>query len=290
MAAVEPIFTARARLGEGPLWDPVALRLYWVDIYNHRVHWFAPDTGAANCWDVGDTVGAIALTAQGRILMALRHGLGFLDPNTGQVVMAEIFEDGEADKRLNDGKCDAAGRFWIGSMCTAGPGASLYRYDPDGTLHTMETGLTVSNGLGWSPDNQRFYLADSPLQKVFVYDFDLETGAIANRQVHIDLTHQSAFPDGLTVDTEGCIWVALWDGWGIKRFDPDGKLMDDIEVPVQRPTSCTFGGPELKRLYITSASVGLSEAEIQKSFLSGDVFALDTDVCGLPAHTFDDDL
>ena len=284
--AVEIALTARARLGEGPLWDEAASRLYWVDIYNHRLHWFAPDTGAANCWDVGDTVGAIALTTEGQILMALRHGLGFLNLETGKVVLGKIFEEGEGDKRLNDGKCDAAGRFWIGSMSTAGPGGSLYRYDPDGTLHKMETGLTISNGLGWSPDNQRFYLADSPLQKIFVYDFDLDSGAIANRRVHVDLTGQSAFPDGLTVDTEGCLWVALWDGWGLRRFDPDGQEMAQIEVPVQRPTSCTFGGPELKRLYITSASVGLSEAEIQKSFLSGDVFSLETEVQGLPAHRF----
>jgi len=286
MASVKPVFTARARLGEGPLWDDGSSRLYWVDIYNHRVHWFDPNTGAADYWAVADTIGAIALTTQNRILMAQRHSLAFLDLQTGETELVQSIEADLPNNRFNDGKCDAAGRFWFGSMSRVGPEASLYRYDPDGTLQVMETDLTISNGLGWSPDQKRFYLADSPLQQIFVYDFDLGSGAIANRRVHIDLTAGNAFPDGLTVDAEGCLWVAMWDGWGLQRFDPEGQKMAQIDMPVQRPTSCTFGGPKLQTLYITTASVGLSETEIEQSFYSGDLFALSTDVCGSPTHAF----
>lgn len=286
MASVQPVFTARARLGEGPLWDAASSRLYWVDIYNHRVHWFDPKTGAADYWTVGETVGAIALTTQNRILMAQRHRLGFLDLQTGAIESIQAVEEDLPDNRFNDGKCDAAGRFWFGSMSRIGPQASLYRYDPDGTMQMMETGLTISNGLGWSPDQKQFYLADSPLQQIFVYDFDLDSGTIANRRVHIDLTAGDAFPDGLTVDADGCLWIAMWDGWGLQRFDPEGQKMAQIHMPVQRPTSCTFGGPDLQTLYITTASVGLSEVEIERSFFSGDLFALNTDVRGLPTNRF----
>ncbi|MGF1536915.1 MAG: SMP-30/gluconolactonase/LRE family protein [Elainellaceae cyanobacterium] len=290
MTPVQNILHARARLGEGPIWDEVSSRLYWVDIYNHRVHWLDPATQETQFYDVGQTVGAIAPTTAGRLIMARRHQLAFLDPQTGRI---DPIRDVEADRphnRFNDGKCDTSGRFWFGSMCNSGPHGSLYRYDPDGTLHTMETGLTISNGLGWSPDQRRFYLADSPLQKIYVYDYDAASGAIANRRVHVDLTAESCYPDGLTVDAEGCLWVALWDGWRVQRFDPEGQPMGKVPMPVQRPTSCNFGGPDLQTLYITSASVGLSEAEIEQSFFSGDLFALEPGVRGLPLTPFRDKL
>ncbi len=286
MTPVQNILHARARLGEGPVWSAPSSRLYWVDIYNHRVHWLDLETQKAQFYDVGYTVGAIATTTANRLIMAQQHRLAFLDPQMGRI---DPIRDIEADlphNRFNDGKCDPAGRFWFGSMSSIGPQGSLYRYDPDGTLHTLETGLTVSNGLGWSPDQRKFYLADSPLRQIYVYDYDVATGAIANRRVHVDLTAESFFPDGLTVDAEGCLWVAMWDGWCIQRFDPAGTFMEAVNMPVQRPTSCTFGGPDLKTLYITSASVGLSEAEIEQSFFSGDLFALHTETRGLPTSAF----
>ncbi|NET40042.1 MAG: SMP-30/gluconolactonase/LRE family protein [Cyanothece sp. SIO1E1] len=172
------------------------------------------------------------------------------------------------------------------SMCTTGPQGCLYRYDPDGSLSILETGLTISNGLGWSPDHQAFYLTDSPSQKIFAYDFDLKSGSIANRRILIDLSHESFYPDGLAIDQEGCIWSAMWDGWCIIRFSPQGEEIERVNLPVQRPTSCTFGGEQLQTLYITTASVGLSEAEIQASFFSGDLFCLETNVAGLPPNRF----
>ncbi len=279
------IFAARARLGEGTLWHPDEQLLYWVDIYNHRVHQFNPVTGEDRFFDVGEVVGCIAPGGTNRLIMAQRHRIAFLDTSNGQVTPILDIET-NPDIRFNDGKCDRAGRFWFNSMSGKGePLGSLYRYDRDG-LHILETGLTVANGLGWSPDNQTFYLTDSPLKTIYAYDFDLESGSICDRRVLIDLKAESFFPDGMTVDKDGCIWSAMWDGWYIIRFDPNGKEMMRVKMPVQRPTCCTLGGEDLKMLYITTASVGLSEAEIQKSFYSGDLFSLQTDTSGLPANHF----
>jgi sugar lactone lactonase YvrE len=260
--------------------------LYWVDIYNHCVHQFNPQTGGDRIWDVGEVVGAIALTQGDRLIMVQRKQIAFLDLSTGQITPVIRLEEHLPDNRFNDGKCDAAGRFWFGSMCLEGKQGSLYRYDPDGSLHTMVTGLGISNGLGWSPDHQVFYLTDSRKQTIFAYDFDLENGTIVNPRPVIDLSSETFAPDGLTIDADGCIWSAMWDGWCVIRFDPTGKEIERIEMPVKRPTSCTFGGENYRQLYITSASVGLSEVEIQQSFYSGDLFCLDSSTRGIPANRF----
>ena len=273
------VLEARARLGEGPIWDSTRNLLYWVDIYNHRVHQFNPSTGKDIFFDVGDLVGWVALAGENRLIMALRHSLAFLDIQTGEVT--PIIEGDIPENRFNDGKCDSQGRFWFGSMCPGKYQGSLYRYDLDGSLHMMETGLSISNGLGWSLDGERFYLTDSPIQKIYVYDFNAVTGDISNRRVFVDLTGESFFPDGLTVDTQGYVWSAMWDGWCVIRYNPLGEEVLRVKLPVQRPTSCCFGGEDLQNLYITSASVGLSEEEIQKSFYSRDLFCLQIDFKGV---------
>jgi sugar lactone lactonase YvrE len=282
------LLEARARLGEGPCWNQDEQLLYWVDIYNHRVHQFNPATGGHQFFDVGEVVGCIAPAGTNRLIMAQRKRLAFLDTSNGKVtpILSIKAEENQPDNRLNDGKCDSSGRFWFGSMSTEGANGRLYRYDPDGSLDILETGLTISNGLGWSPDDKTFYLTDSPLKTIYAFDFDAETGSINNRRVFIDLNTESFYPDGLTVDSEGCIWSAMWDGWCIIRFDPSGKEMMRVKMPVQRPTCCIFGNADLSTLYITTASVGLSEAEIQHSFYSGDLFSLVTNISGMPTHHF----
>ncbi|MBG1244829.1 SMP-30/gluconolactonase/LRE family protein [Nostoc sp. NZL] len=281
------VLEARARLGEGPMWDSSQNLLYWVDIFNHRVHQFHPATGKNCFFDVGDVVGAIATAGVDRLIIALRHHLAFLNTQTGEVNTILEIEENLPDNRLNDGKFDPQGRFWFGSMCTLEkPQASLYRYDQDGSLHVMETELTISNGLGWSPDQKTFYLTDSPQQKIYAYDFNSLTGNITNRRIFVDLTNEPFYPDGLTIDSEGHIWSAMWDGWCVIRFTPKGEEILRVKLPVQLPTSCTFGGEDLQTLYITTASVGLSQAEIEKSFYAGDLFTLETDVTGLPTNNF----
>lgn len=279
------VLEARARLGEGPCWDAQAERLYWVDIYNHRVHEFDPATGSDRFFDVGETVGCLAPAGAGRLILGLRHHIAWLDTRTGGVTPILGFET-RAQVRCNDGKCDAQGRLWFGTMSTAGSEASLYRYDPDGSLQVMEAGLTVSNGLGWSPDGGTFYLTDSPAQLIYAYDFEPATGRIRNRRNLVDLRGQAFFPDGLTVDREGGIWSAMWDGWCVIRFDAEGREILRVPMPVQRPTCCAFGGPDLSTLFITTASVGLGEQEIERGFQAGDLFALDAVVSGFAAGRF----
>jgi sugar lactone lactonase YvrE len=284
--AVRNVLAARARLGECPVWDPDRQQIFWVDVYNHRVHQFDPATGQDRYFDTGEVVSALALAAQGKLLIARRRSLALLDPATGQIDTQYETEFSHPDTRFNDGKCDAQGRFWIGSVSQVTGEAALYRYDPDGSWRTMEAGLTISNGLGWSPDGATFYLTDSALHLIYAYDFDAATGTIHNRRVLIDLSQEAVEPDGLIVDTQGNLWSALWNGWRVSCFTPTGQEILQVEMPVQRPTCPIFGGASLSDLYITSASVGLSQQEIQQGIAAGDLFCLPGAATGLPPHYF----
>lgn len=283
---VTNLVAARARLGECPVWDEVNNLLYWVDIYNHRVHSYNPVTKSDSFYDVGDAVGSLALTSDRYLLLALRHQIALLDPDSGAVTSLYQLPNEAADTRFNDGKCDPQGRFWVGTVSDRLGAASLYCFDTSGKLQLKETNLTISNGLGWSPDGKTFYLTDSRTKTIYAYNFDGESGEISDRRPFADLSDAKSEPDGLAVDVEGCLWSAQWDGWCIIRFDPDGKEMERIPVPVPRPTCCIFGGEDLQDLYLTSASVGLSQKEIQESLFSGDLFAYRAPVAGLPGYRF----
>lgn len=280
------LLAARARLGEGPSWDSRGGVLWWVDIHNHRVHRLDPATGADTAYDVGETVGCAVPSANGRVLLALRRGLALLDPETGALERLATVLPERPGLRLNDGKCDARGRLWVGSMSREAGGAALFRCDPDGSVREVERGLTLSNGLGWSPDGRTFYLTDSPEKTIYAYDFDVEAGEVSGRRVFADLSGSDPVPDGLAVDAEGCVWSAQWDGSRIIRFAPDGQEVRRVALPVPRPTSCAFGGPDGADLYVTSASIGLGEEEIEESIESGDLFVLRPGVAGLPATPF----
>ncbi|MBD2260887.1 SMP-30/gluconolactonase/LRE family protein [Pseudanabaena sp. FACHB-2040] len=283
---LDNVLEARSRLGESTLWDAEQNLLYWVDIYNHRVHKFDPTSGQDQFFEVGDVVGPIALAGPSQLIIGQRDRIAFLNTQDGKLTPILTIEADKPDNRFNDGKCDPQGRFWFGSISQDPKQASLYRYDPDGSLQVMETGLTISNGLGWSPDETTFYLTDSAEQKIYAYRFDAAIGSIQDRRVLIDLSDEGAEPDGMAMDAEGCIWTAMWNGWCVIRFDPDGKEMMRVKMPVQCPTCCTFGGQDLTELYITTASVGLSQQEIEQGFYAGDLFRLQTDVVGMPSYHF----
>jgi sugar lactone lactonase YvrE len=287
--SLQPVLAARARLGECPLWDPERSELDWIDVYNQRVHQFDPATGRDRWFDIGDTVTAIVLAGSDRLLVALRDRLAFLHLEDGEVEPLCTIAFPHADTRLNDGKCDPQGRLWVGSMSKAHGAAALYRYDPDGSLHVMESGLTTSNGVGWSPDGTTFYLTDSPVRRIYAYRFDGATGSISDRRVFVQLEEEGVVPDGLTVDREGHIWSALWNGWCVVHFDADGREIERLRVPVACPTSVTFGGPALSDLYVTSASVGLSQDEIQRELSAGDLFRASVASQGMPARAFGGD-
>jgi sugar lactone lactonase YvrE len=276
---VDVVLAAGARLGEGPVWDPRSSCLRWVDIQRGQVHRFDPASGADTFFEVGEDVGAVAVRAAGGLVLATASGLSTcLDDGGRRTSLHEVGTDPPGG-RFNDGKADPWGRFWAGTMLEEPPGgAALYRLDPDRSLHRVLTGVTVSNGLGWSPDGRTMYYVDTHTHGVDAFDHDPSTGELTGRRRLVDVDR--GWPDGMTVDAEGCLWVALWDGWGLRRHAPDGSLLTTVEVPAQRVTSCAFGGPDLSTLFVTTARAGLRDFAGQPS--AGSLFACDPGVSGLP--------
>ncbi len=285
MVQPEHLLTIGNKLGEGPLWHPEQGLLYWVDIEGECFQRFSLEIGTLETIPVGQPVGCLAFRKSGGLVLALRDGLAFWDPESKTM---EIIQDPEADRensRFNDGRVDVKGRFWAGTLGDD-QGSSLYRLDPDGSIQIMESRIGISNGLGWSPDNSVMYFTDSPTGTIYQYDFDPEYGSISNPRVFVQVPPEDGFPDGLAVDSQGFVWSAHWDGWRISRYDPDGAIERMVYLPVQRPTSCAFGGPDLDQLFITSAWTGLSPAERQEQPLAGDLFLLPVDVEGQKEHFF----
>ena len=279
-SAVEHFLGVQNRLGEGPRWNAAEGTLYWVDIEGEAVCRFDPATGQPERFPVGLPVGALAFRAAGGLILATRDGFALWDPQAVGPQFLVDPEPGKPDSRFNDGDVDRRGRFWAGTMCPD-PTSALYRLDPDGSLHTMETGVTISNGLGWSPDDRTMYFTDTPRQVIYAYDFDLATGTIANRRPFVSSVGEDGYPDGLVVDAEGGVWSARWGGWKVTRYDPSGRVERELRLPVAHPTSCTFGGPALDELYITSAWGPLRPAERDQQPLAGDIFRVRPGVRGL---------
>jgi sugar lactone lactonase YvrE len=217
--------------------------------------------------------------------MATGKGLILRDP-AGEMTLIGDPDASENDEvRFNDGKTDPTGRFWAGKM-GGGFSNSLYRLDPDRSIHRMESGIGVSNGLGWSPDLKTFYYTDSPAGTIYAYDYDPVSGAIDRRRNFAVVPEGGGSPDGLAVDAEGCIWSARWGGWKVVRYAPDGQVMAEIAMPVELPTSCAFGGPNLDDLYITSAYVAVPADRRSAQPLAGDLFRIRPGVHGLPEPKF----
>jgi sugar lactone lactonase YvrE len=271
---VELALDVRAELGEGPVWDARAACLYFVDILQGRVHRFDPQTRTMRTFRVNQPVGAIALTESDDLLLAERDGFARFDLVSGRLSMIAEVEADRPDLRMNDGACDRAGRFWAGTMALdERPGAgALYRLDPDGRVNTMLRGVAISNGIDWTLDGRQMYYVDSPTRSVDIFDFDVTSGAIANRRPFVWIPPAEGIPDGLTVDADGGVWVALWSGSAVHRYMPDGTLDRVVRLPVPHPTSCAFGGAELRDLYITTASIALDARERERQPHAGALF------------------
>ena len=289
MSAVSVLWDARATLGEGPLWDARIERLYWVDIAAGVVHAHDARTGDVADWNLGAQVGCLGLTEDPDVVVAgLRTGWQFFDTRTGRLA---FIADPEAERpacRFNDGSVDPAGRFWTGSLedGETRPEGSLYRLDSDGGFAAVDEGFYCSNGIDWSPDGRWMYFVDSRADRIYRYAFEVSTGAVSEREVFVDTTAVPGIPDGLRVDAEGYVWCAFWDGAHLTRFDPTGAVAEILEVPVLRPTSLAFGGSDLRTMYITSASIDLTETQLEQSPLSGAVLQRGAAVPGLPAHHY----
>jgi len=281
-----PIINCHNDLGEGPLWNYHEQALYWLDINQSKIRRHDPQTGKAQVFDMPCKVTALGLRKSGGFVCATERGLQFWDGAGSEMQFISHPEQGKQGARFNDGKVDRAGRFWAGTMDGRNASSALYRLDTNGSVQRMETGITISNGIGWSPDNRRMYYADSLHYSIYDYHFNLETGEISHRRVFAQVEPDFGVPDGLTMDSQGCIWVAFYDGWKVVRYHPDGSIADLIDMPVARPTCPAFGGAELDELYITTAIDGLSAGELEKQPLAGNLFMVKPGVKGLPEPRF----
>jgi len=282
------VLDARADLGEGPVWDDRTGRLIWVDIMAGRVNVFDPSTGANQAIPAGSPVGAVALHSSGGLLLALKEGFASLDLESGKVTPMCGFTGTAPLIRMNDAKCDPQGRFWAGTLSMdMKPGAgALYRLNPGGGVTTVLQCVTCSNGIDWSLDGKTMYYVDSMTHRIDCFDFEPVSGTIANRRTFVEIGLAGAVPDGLTVDSEGNIWVALWGGWGIHCYSPRGQRIAAIRVPASQSSSCTFGGGDFGDLYITSARTGLAAEQLVKEPHAGGLFRARPGVKGRPANRF----
>jgi len=287
MSEIEHFLAIHNTLGEGALWSVSEQALYWIDIHNNCYHRLDSSSGMYETVSVGVKIGVLAQRSSGGLVMATQKGFAFWDTQKKVLKIINNPEEQRPFMRFNDGAVDCRGRFWAGSMNDAGGAEGvLYRLDPDGSVQCMISGVSVPNGIGWSPDNTVMYFTDSARRTIYAYDFDAEDGTITNMRVQVAMPDSPYVPDGLTVDSEGYLWSACWDGGKILRYDPTGTLERVIDVPVLRPTSCNFGGPDLNELYITSARIGLTDEELRTYPYSGDVFRLKTEIRGIEKFQF----
>lgn len=289
---VRCVWPASAVLGEGGLWSVSQQRLFWVDILSRRIHRLDPATGAQDSWAFDEEVSALAERRGGAgLAIALRRGPAFWDPEHPDVAPRYLCqpEPERAGNRFNDAKCDAAGRWWMGSMdfgCQAPTGA-LYRVGPDGGWARMDDGFAVTNGPTWIRDGRTMLFNDTVRGQVLAYDSDPATGEIGPRRLWLQFAAEDGVPDGMTTDAAGRVWICHWGGSCVSCHDPEtAQELDRVRLPVSQVTSCTFGGPSLSTLFITSASVGLDGAALAREPLAGGLFAVDLDCQGRAAAPF----
>jgi len=281
------IIPSQNLLGEGPVWHPQEQKLYWVDLFDPMICvWDAQsDTLSRHPFDF--RISATALCDDGFVLMSDK---GFLraDAHFHVKETYPFSKPLHPQSHANDGAVDRRGRFWAGTATGQHSNNHLFRLD-GGTVTTMAHNIGISNGIAWSPDNTLMYYVDSPKRVIYVYDYDISTGNISNRRNLVHTPDAVETPDGITVDIEGYIWCAQWDGWRVTRYAPDGTVDLEVEIPVQRPTSCTFGGDNLDKLYVTSAHIELTEEQRRQQPLAGNVFCIETDTRGFAESFYNTD-
>ena len=280
---VDLILPARALVAEGPLWDPGDGTLLWVDIDRGEVHRLAPETGADSLTVACEhPVGAAVWRRSGGLAVALRGGVALVaaDGDAAAAQVVPVAAD-RPDQQLNDGACDRQGRFWVGTACRQPGTSALYRLDADHRVEQVLPGVTMSNGLGWSPDHRTFYYVDSAAQRLDAFDHDPDSGRLGGRRPLVSVPAEVGIPDGLAVDADGCVWLAVWGAGSIHRYTPAGVLDGILDVPASNVTSCAFGGAGLADLFVTTASRGLSPAQLAEQQHAGGIFAATPGVVGL---------
>ncbi len=286
MLSAEVVVDTKAILGESPAWDAKTQTLYWVDILGKKLYSFNRKDSVIQ---LEDFIGCVAPCADGRLVLALRNGIWKLDLDTDKMTQIAVLQDESVINRFNDGKCDPAGRFLAGTMDMAERQASgsLYSFAHDGKIQKLLTGLRISNGMAWSPDHKTFYFIDTPTRVVKAFDYDIETGAIANPRTAIEIPGELGSPDGMTSDTQGHLWIGMWGGAQVTCWDAgNSRLLEQVKLPALNVTSCVFGGNDLNELYITTARKGLDAKAIKDYPFSGGLFRLQTGTTGMPTFEF----
>ncbi len=286
---VELVLDTKSALGEGAIWNPVTQRLYWVNITGRILNIYNPASNQNIELRTGQSIGTVVPSESGKAIVALQHGIYQMDIHTGSKKLIINPDSLITNNRFNDGKCDPAGRFWVGTMQSGGVkgNGALYRIDGDGSAHLMLEGVAISNGIVWSHGHTKMYYIDTPTQQVQVFDYDNETGAISNGKVAVEIPKEMGAPDGMAIDEKGNLWIALWGGSAVGCWDPaTGKLVDKISVSAKNVTSCAFGGNDLSILYITTATQGLNQETLDKYPLSGGLFKAKPGVKGVPAYFY----
>lgn len=281
------LWAVGARLGEGPLWWAERQTLLFVDIKAPEILWRRMD-GTTGRLAMPSEVGAIVLRHSGGLVAALRSGLAFVDLDSGAIQTFASPERDLPENRFNDGKCDPKGRFWVTSMHDPiqKPSGAIWRVGADLLPVRMDQGFIVGNGFGWNLAGDRMYFTDSEERVIYRYAYDPDQGRIEGREVFARIAPDHGYPDGLCVDAEDHVWSAHWDGWRVTRYRPDGSVERVVPMPVPRPTSVAFGGPDMTHLFITSARDGLTEEQLRAAPLSGGLFCLKTEISGLPVSSF----
>ena len=282
------VLDARASLGEGPVWSARDAALFWIDIDAPSLNRFDPATGTNIVTPMPETIGAFALRRPHGFLLALRSGiwLARVDGTPDRRIIPAPYDP--AHHRFNDGRCDHAGRFFVGTMNENrdAPSAALYRVDADGAFTQIMADMTISNGLAWSPDGRTMYHADTPTHEIRGFDYDAHTGLPSRARTFARFTGETDRPDGGAVDSEGNYWTAFFRGGKVLKISPAGRTLAEYPVPAMCPTMCAFGGPDLRTLYVTTARRARTDDELARLPQSGGIFAMHVDVPGLPEPAF----
>ena len=280
------IYAQNCLLGESSIWDDRSNSLYWIDIVRPAIHRFNFNKNQHNFWLMPDKIACIGLNKSGGLFVVLSRSFALFDPdNTSQIKLTPLNTPQILNQNVmfNDGKCDRSGRFWVGTkdLSETAPNGNFYKLNADLQLELVDQKFTVFNGPAWSPDNKICYFCDSPQQIIYKCDFNLDTGTLHHKEVFAKVVEKNSYPDGITVDSDGFLWCCHWGGGRVVRYDPTGKISQTIKIPALQPTSCCFGGPHLTLLYVTSAIVGLSRAQLEQYPESGCVFHFETHIKGL---------
>ncbi|MEY2905476.1 MAG: hypothetical protein RJA52_1492, partial [Bacteroidota bacterium] len=286
---VEVICQNKCELGEGPVWDEKRRTIFWLDILKGLIHEYSIDEKNCTHYVVGEMIGSFALTEDGNMVTATKNGFGMVNRKTGEFKILINPESDKPNNRFNDGKCDPAGRFWAGTMSLKGEdeAGSLYIYDGKKVVKKLGN-VSISNGIVWTADMLKMYYIDTPTLEVKGFDYDNSSGEISNSKVIIKIDPKDGYPDGMTIDTEGMLWIAHWGGWQVTRWDPQtGEKISSISLPAAQITSCTFGGPEMEDLFITSAKTGISPEQLENQPLAGSLFVIrKSGFSGYPSNRF----